>query len=419
MFRTLSKLAISALLLLAACQPSTAATESSSAQESAAEESSAEDSPPEMVCTSVSSGLGLEPSADSPFPAVSDADWSRGAADPALTIVEYSDLQCPSCAALESVLQQLLANYPDDVRVVFRHFPLIGTEESPFHTKAALAAQAVEAAGRQGAFWELLELLFAEQADWTDLDQAAWEAYLLDAAAALSLDAARFEADLHDPELEMMATEAWNWGVANNVTYTPYLLVNGVPFQWQGDYATLDAIVKLEMLAERQFTSCPEMIIDPEADYTAILHTEKGDIAIHLLPEVAPMAVNSFIFLANNDWFDDVSFHRVLEGFMAQAGDPTGTGLGGPGYTFAIEISSDWVFDRAGLLALANSGPTANGSQFFLTLDAAEHLNGAYTIFGEVIDGMDVLESISVRDPSQGANLPPGDLILDVTILEN
>ena len=137
---------------------------------------------------------------------------------------------------------------------------------------------------------------------------------------------------------------------------------------------------------------------------------------VQLFPEVAPMAVNSFVFLAEHDWFDNVTFHRVIPGFMAQGGDPSGTGYGGPGYTFEIEPSSTLLFDRAGLLAMANSGPTSNGSQFFITYGPAEHLNGGYTIFGEVISGMDVVESLAARDPAQGGNLPPGDLILDVSI---
>jgi cyclophilin family peptidyl-prolyl cis-trans isomerase len=179
--------------------------------------------------------------------------------------------------------------------------------------------------------------------------------------------------------------------------------------------ANIEAMIQLELLAERQFTECPEMILEEGAGYTATLQTEKGDIVIELFPEIAPMAVNSFVFLAQNDWFDDVTFHRVLPGFVAQAGDPTGTGYGGPGYSFAIEIAANSVFDRAGLLAMANSGPTSNGSQFFITLGPATHLNGLYTIFGEVIRGMDIVESLTPRDPTT-PGLPPGDLILDVTI---
>ena len=134
---------------------------------------------------------------------------------------------------------------------------------------------------------------------------------------------------------------------------------------------------------------------------------------------MAPIAVNSFIFLAENGWYDGVTFHRVLPGFVAQGGDPTGTGFGGPGYAYDIEISEEVTFDSAGLLAMANSGPGSNGSQFFITYDALPDLDGRFTIFGRVISGMEVVEQITPRDPSQNPALPPGDLILGITIEEN
>ena len=139
---------------------------------------------------------------------------------------------------------------------------------------------------------------------------------------------------------------------------------------------------------------------------------------MELFPDVAPLTVNSFVFLVENGWFDGIIFHRVLPGFVAQAGDPTGTGMGGPGYAFKNETTPDLVFDRKGLLAMANSGPDTNGSQFFITYGPAENLNGGYTIFGEVIEGMDIAEGITPRDPSQGGLLPPGDVILTITIEE-
>jgi len=106
------------------------------------------------------------------------------------------------------------------------------------------------------------------------------------------------------------------------------------------------------------------MVIDPLKQYIATIKTEKGDIVVELIPDVAPMTVNSFVFLAGEGWFDNVTFHRVLPGFMAQGGDPSGSGMGGPGYAFKNEISPDLSFDREGLLAMANSGPDTNGSQF-------------------------------------------------------
>ncbi|MBN2149470.1 MAG: peptidylprolyl isomerase [Anaerolineales bacterium] len=172
------------------------------------------------------------------------------------------------------------------------------------------------------------------------------------------------------------------------------------------------------MLESRQFTECPAMSIDPNKQYLATLHLELGNIIIELFADKAPLAVNSFVFLARNGWFDGVTFHRVIPDFVAQAGDPTGTGFGGPGYAFRNEVSPDLKFDRAGIVGMANAGPGSNGSQFFITYAPAPELDGDYTIFGQVVAGMDVLISLTPRDPSKNMDLPPGDLIINVTIEE-
>ncbi|OGO48169.1 MAG: peptidylprolyl isomerase [Chloroflexi bacterium RBG_16_63_12] len=160
------------------------------------------------------------------------------------------------------------------------------------------------------------------------------------------------------------------------------------------------------------------MQIDVSKSYTATLHTVKGDIVIELLPQAAPVTVNNFVFLARQHYYDGVTFHRVLPGFMAQGGDPTGTGSGGPGYTFPDETDSGLTFDGSGLVAMANAGPDTNGSQFFITYAATPHLNGLHTIFGRVTSGMDVAQSLAQRDPSKPPNAPPGDKINSVTIEE-
>lgn len=164
------------------------------------------------------------------------------------------------------------------------------------------------------------------------------------------------------------------------------------------------------------FTAPPEMVIDPAKDYQAVIQTEKGDIRLQLFAAEAPQTVNNFVYLANQGYYDDTTFHRVIDGFMAQAGDPLGLGYGGPGYAFADEVDNGLTFDRRGLLAMANSGPNTNGSQFFITLDATPHLNGDHTIFGEVIEGDDVLAAITVRDPMSATT--PGDLIEQIIITE-
>ncbi|MEX2143593.1 MAG: peptidylprolyl isomerase [Anaerolineales bacterium] len=372
---------------------------------------------PASSCTSVSSSTQrADYIASLPFDEVSEADWQRGSRDAQVTLIEYSDFQCPYCAQLSGVLAELEARYPDHLRIVFRHYPLIGSPEQPVHDKAALSVQAAEAAGRQGLFWEMHDELFAMQAEWSSLSVAEFEIWLQDAAERLALDTTQFNEDLHNEELVVQAQAAWEAGQTQQISGTPFILINGLPYTGPLDAISLDTIFQLEFLRERQFDECPTMGLEAGANYTATLHTEKGDIVIELFPDLTPLAVNSFVFLAENDWFDNVTFHRVLPGFIAQAGDPTGTGYGGPGYSFAIETDPSLAFDRAGLLAMANSGPTSNGSQFFITLGAAAHLDAQYTIFGEVIQGLDIVESLTARDPSQSADFPPGDLILDVTI---
>lgn len=403
---------MSLALLVSACASAVAATPTPEPTSPPTEITSL----PEFSCTAVGSAEQESLPADSPFEGVSDADWARGPADAAVTLIEYSDFQCPFCAQLAASLKQLQAQYPDDLRVVYRHFPLIGTSEQPLHEKAALAMQAAEAAGRQEKFWEMHDALFAGQADWTDMSIEDFEAWLLDTANTLGLDVAQFTQDLRSDELVQMAQDAWAEGQELQIGYTPFILINGLLYSGPSDVYSLEPIIQLEVLSKRQFDECPAMILEPGASYTATLHTEKGDIVVEFFPEIAPMAVNNFVFLSENDWFDNVTFHRVLPGFVAQGGDPTGTGYGGPGYSFAIEVDPQLIFDRAGLLAMANSGPNSNGSQFFITLGPAEHLNGQYTIFGEVIQGIEVVESLTPRDPSQAAGLPPGDLILDISI---
>ena len=164
------------------------------------------------------------------------------------------------------------------------------------------------------------------------------------------------------------------------------------------------------------YETTPDMTIDTEAEYHAVFKTEKGDIRIKLFAAEAPITVNNFVFLARDGFYNNTHFHRVLENFMAQGGDPSNTGAGGPGYQFQDEIVASIQFDRAGLLAMANAGPNTNGSQFFITFAETPWLNGNHTIFGEVVEGMDVLFSISLRDPMAASS--PGDLLEAVEIEE-
>jgi cyclophilin family peptidyl-prolyl cis-trans isomerase len=166
------------------------------------------------------------------------------------------------------------------------------------------------------------------------------------------------------------------------------------------------------------YEAAPEMEIDPSKYYYATLKTNRGDIQVQLFADRAPLTVNNFVFLARQGFYDNTSFHRVLDGFMAQAGDPTGTGAGGPGYQFADEFFPGLVFDRPGLLAMANAGPGTNGSQFFITFAATDWLNGGHTIFGEVIEGEEVLGRLTRRDPATQPDFV-GDELYTVLIEES
>lgn len=312
------------------------------------------------------------------------------------------------------MLAQLQSEYPEDIRVVYRHFPL-----NSIHDKAALAAQASEAAGLQDQFWPMHDLLFERQAEWSALTVEQFEAWLVERAGELDLDDSQFEKDLTSTEIVAKVNATWERGQEIGLPGTPFLLINGQiwPNNLPMNATNIKSIIDLQRLEKRQFTSCPPMQIDPSKQYIATIQTEKGDIVIELLPDKAPLAVNNFVYLARNGWYDDITFHRVIPGFMAQTGDPSGTGYGGPGYAF-INETSDLKFDKEGLVAMANAGPDTNGSQFFITYGPATQLDGDYTIFGKVLSGMDVAKNITARDPSQPVELPPGDKISNVTIEE-
>jgi len=173
----------------------------------------------------------------------------------------------------------------------------------------------------------------------------------------------------------------------------------------------------LEEEKTMQWSSPPEMTIDPSKSYQALMSTEKGDVKIQLYADKAPVTVNNFVFLAREGYYDGVTFHRVLEGFMAQTGDPTGTGAGGPGYSFADEFDPTLRHDSEGVLSMANAGANTNGSQFFITYVATPHLNDRHSVFGKVIEGMDVVRSLTPRDPQTRPTFE-GDRILGIEIIE-
>ena len=156
---------------------------------------------------------------------------------------------------------------------------------------------------------------------------------------------------------------------------------------------------------QQEFTQA-EQVLEEGKDYQTIIVTNKGAMRLDLFEDQTPETVNNFVFLARNHYYDGIVFHRVLQDFMAQTGDPTGTGTGGPGYQFEDEIVDGLEFNKRGLLAMANAGPDTNGSQFFITFVETPYLNGVHTIFGELVEGDDVLSNIKLIEPGQGGSQP-------------
>lgn len=314
-----------------------------------------------------------------------------------------------------SVLKQLLSQYPDNIRLVYRNF-------SVGHTLSNIAIQAAEAAGLQGKYWEMHYALFNESTwqTWASMSEADFVPWVTQQAGTLGMDTAKFTADLNSQAIKDKVTADTDAAVAAGLNSTPSLFVlfnNQLYFapKDQVPFTYLPAFYQLWLLQERQFTACPPAVIETGKTYTATLKTTKGDIVIELYANEAPTTVNSFVFLAQQGWYNNVPFHRVIEGFVAQTGDPSGTGLGGPGYEFGDEIVSTLNFDVAGMVGMANSGPGTNGSQFFITLAPATALDGKYTVFGKVTQGLDVLASLTRVDPSKTAQ-PLPDTLISVTI---
>jgi cyclophilin family peptidyl-prolyl cis-trans isomerase/protein-disulfide isomerase len=369
--------------------------------------------PTQPPCTIVAAAPTPGPDVPSLFPAVSAADRARGAQDPIVTITEYGDYQDWMSALFEKDVSRLLETHPDELRLVSRVMPMVEAND-----KATLAAQAAEAAAEQGKFWEMHDLLYAQQKSWSGLSPEDFQQWLAVQASGLAMNVDQFRADLQREEIVARVKDATESGKTIGIPATPLILINGQIYNGPLDYNSLSDIIELIALGKRQYTSCPDVTVQRNKEYIATLHTGKGEVVIQLFADKAPMTVNSFLFLARSGWYDHITFHRVIPDLFAQTGDPSGTGKGNPGYYVITEIDPSLGFDRPGMVAMVNSGPDTSGSQFFITYAPATQYNGQYTIFGEVLSGMEVLKQLTPRDPQPGIELPSGDPLIGITIEE-
>ena len=334
-----------------------------------------------------------------------------GPADAPVTIIAFSDYQCTQCAILAASLKQVRLIHSKDVRLIYLHAPLA------INNKDNLAIQAVEAADLQGKFWEMHDLLFAKQADWFTLKPADFEPWTTLQAVSLGLDPTRFHSDFEGPLVAERLQQAVQFTSTAKSFSPPVMFVNSTSaYTGLADFASLDTVIRMDALTVHQFSICPSQNVDPLKQYIATLHMAKGDIVFQLYPEKTPLAVSNFVSLADSGWYNNNTFYRVIPGQLAMSGDPSGTGFGNPGYLFETEISAGLNFDQPGMVAMDNNGADTNGSRFFINLAPAPQMDGQYTIFGKVLSGLDVLSTLTARNPQPGVYLPPGDELINVTI---
>jgi cyclophilin family peptidyl-prolyl cis-trans isomerase len=348
------------------------------------------------------------------IPPVMEDDHVHGPADASITFMEYADFQCPGCAALSSLREFLQEMHGDDIRFVYRHLPLIS-----IHDKAVITAEAAEAAGAQGKFWEMHDLLYERQEEWNILAEDEMQPKLVEYAEELGLDTDRFAQELEDGVYRDKIMADYEAYQEYGMMATPTYVVNNVFYPQMGLHPVLiEAFVGLVLNPPEQYDEVPPQVVDPDKKYTATIRTSKGDIVAELFPDQALTNVNSFVFLAQDGWYDDQAFFFVRPGLVAQSGDPTNIGLGlsYPGYYCGDEISPDLTFDEAGVLAMFASAPDQNSSQFFITYAPQPDLDGQYTIIGRVIEGMDVAESLTPTEP--GLDQPTPDVIEEILIEE-
>ena len=261
---------------------------------------------------------------------------------------------------------------------------------------ASLASQLASSREQSSGFVDEVDRECLEETIDDDFRESFWDGVIVGTG-----DTEQLIADAIDP-----CTSTFDSGLPTDIPD------DFVPWSGEGVLAGVDPFGRNGI-----YTDAPPNQLEAGVDYQAVLTTADGEIVIDLFEDVVPETVNSFVSLARDGFYDGTRFHRVLEGFMAQGGDPLATGFGGAGYTFADEEAGLVPIDRRGLLAMANSGPDSNGSQFFITLAPAQHLDGLHTVFGEVLSGDDVLANIDLRNPD--APTSRGEELITVEITES
>ncbi|MBN2557064.1 MAG: peptidylprolyl isomerase [Anaerolineales bacterium] len=338
--------------------------------------------------------------------------WSLGAIQAPVVFTIYGDYQSPPAAALDVILTQLLALHPGELKIEYRHFPL-----ATIHDKSLIAVLAAEAAGQQDHFWDMHTWLYQNQNIWSSDDPQAFVERLLDVAENMGLDRDLFRKAITDSQLQARVEATFSHAIRLDILSVPYIEINDEPFVLPSTLENLEAYYQLARAATRQYEAYPPDLFDLEDILIVTIVLDNGaEIMIQLFPESAPLAVNSFLFLAQEGWYDGCGFYSVVPGIQVESGDPSHTGIGDPGYHFLTEIDPVRSFNQAGMLAMITRGPDANGSAFFITLTPRSELNGTRTIFGQVLEGLEQLESLPARSPLEDILEPLPLRITSITI---
>jgi cyclophilin family peptidyl-prolyl cis-trans isomerase/protein-disulfide isomerase len=355
-----------------------------------------------------------------PLTTLETRDYVVGNEEAYVTILMYGDFQCARCARYARDLEILRTRYPDDVKLIWRHLP-----DTQTHDKASLAFQAAEAAAAQGKFWDMYALLFANHSEWVNLTLDEFQTKLGEYAVWLGLEVEQFNQEITSGRYLPLIEEYQTQAAELEIVGIPTLLINGEALNDRDDLFGLEGVLRLALLERDFLDGPPSMILEAGIDYQAVIETEKGSIRLDLFEADAPITVNNFVFLAEQGWYNDTTFFLVIPNFYAQAGDPSETGRGYAGYRIFDEHNNGRVFDRAGLVAMAHAVGEVNNasSQFFITMaplpQREAEWDGQFTIFGEVMEGLEVVQSLTARnagDPLRFPNPPDGDQIISISI---
>lgn len=345
----------------------------------------------EIQCTLVEASLENE-SVKEVLGEVTEDDWVIGPEEAIMTLVEYADFQCPYCSRAGLTALEFQAAHPDEVRYVYRHFPL------SFHEKAPMTAYAADAAGKQGLFFEAEHFLYETQNDWTNIaDMDEFEAWLREniQTALPELDYEQWSADFESEAIREVVDGSFDKVAATGlVGGTPTFFANF--YQTSYEPAVLEQYIKLFNLQKNYRTSCPVNVVEEGKDYRATLHTTAGDVIINLFAKEAPNLVSNFMNLAADGFYNGNEFHNVVEGFALQTGDPSSTGVGLAGYYLDDENLNNGGFNEPGAVAMANTGANKNGSQFFIALDVAEYFRNGYSASGDISED-EVAQKVNTR----------------------